>query len=67
MAEEHKLYLTKLTRVITRTDKPEKRVLMRFEFTQKNFSEDSIIIEQDERHSYTNAYKELTKDYYLNF
>lgn len=67
MAEEHKLYLTKLTRVVTRTDKPEKRWLMRFEFTRKSFSEDSIIIEEDERHSYTDAYKELTKEYYLGF
>jgi tRNA1Val (adenine37-N6)-methyltransferase len=67
LAEEHKLFLTKLTRVVTRTDKPEKRWLMRFEFTRKTFSEDSIIIEEDERHSYTDAYKELTKDYYLGF
>ncbi|MGZ4034252.1 MAG: tRNA1(Val) (adenine(37)-N6)-methyltransferase [Bacteroidia bacterium] len=67
MAEEHKLYLTKLTRIITRTDKPEKRVMMRFEFTQRAFSEDSITIEKDERHTYTDEYKELTKDYYLSF
>jgi len=67
MAKENKLHLTKLTKVITRTDKPEKRLLMRFEFTPKTFSEDSITIEEDERHSYTNEYKELTKEYYLNF
>ncbi len=67
LAERNKLYLTKLTRVITRADKPEKRVLMRFEFIHKPFSEDSIVIENDERHSYSNDYKELTKDYYLNF
>ncbi|MDF2436104.1 MAG: methyltransferase [Bacteroidota bacterium] len=67
LAEENKLFLTKLTRVITRTDKPEKRWLMRFEFTRKSFSEDSIIIEEDQRHSYTEAYKELTKEYYLGF
>ncbi|MGQ0828058.1 MAG: tRNA1(Val) (adenine(37)-N6)-methyltransferase [Bacteroidota bacterium] len=66
-AEEHKLYLTKRTRIITRTDKPEKRLLMRFEFTHRAFSEDSITIEADERHSYTDEYKELTKDYYLGF
>lgn len=67
LAEQNKLFLTKLTRVITRTDKPEKRWLMRFEFTRKSFSEDSITIEEDERHSYTEAYKELTKEYYLAF
>jgi tRNA1Val (adenine37-N6)-methyltransferase len=67
LAEQNKLFLTKLTRVITRTDKPEKRWLMRFEFTRKTFSEDSITIEEDERHSYTEEYKELTKEYYLAF
>lgn len=66
-AEKHKLFLTKVTKVITRTDKPEKRLLMRFEFIQRAFSEDSITIEKDERHSYTDEYKELTKDYYLAF
>ena len=67
LAEENKLYLTKQTKVITRADKTEKRLLMRFEFTPKTFSEDSITIEEDERHSYTAEYKELTKDYYLAF
>lgn len=67
MAEEQNLFLTKLTRVITRTDKPEKRLLMQFEFTKKTIEEYFIIIEKDERHSYTDEYKELTKDYYLGF
>lgn len=67
LAEENKFYLTKLTRVITRSDKPEKRLLMRFEFIRRTFSENSITIEEDERHSYTDEYKELTKDYYLAF
>lgn len=67
LANENKLFLTKLTRVITRSDKPEKRWLMRFEFTPRSFSENSITIENDERHSYTDEYKELTKDYYLAF
>jgi hypothetical protein len=40
---------------------------MRFEFIQRTFSESTIIIEKDERHSYTDEYKELTKDYYLAF
>lgn len=67
MAEEQKLYVTRLTRVITRTDRPEKRLLMTFEFVRKTIEEDSITIEQDERHSYTDQYKELTKDYYVGF
>jgi tRNA1Val (adenine37-N6)-methyltransferase len=67
MAEEQKLFATRLTRVITRTDKPEKRLLMKFEFVQKKVEEGTITIEQDERHSYTEQYKELTKDYYIGF
>lgn len=67
MAEKQHLFLTKLTRVITRTDKPEKRLLMKFKFTQKVVEEDSIIIENEGRHCYTNEYTELTKDYYLGF
>ncbi len=67
MAENNKLYLTKLTRVFTRSDKPEKRLLMRFEFTKRMLSEDSIVIEEDERHSYTPAYRALLKDYYMAF
>lgn len=66
-AEKNKLFLTKLTRIITRADKPEKRLMMRYEFIQRTFSESSITIEKDERHSYTDEYKELTKDYYLAF
>ncbi len=67
MAEEQNLFLTKLTRVITLADRPEKRLLMQFEFTKKTVEENFITIEKDERHSYTDEYKELTKDYYLAF
>lgn len=67
MAEKQNLFLTKSTRVITRNDKPEKRLLMKFEFTKKEILENSIVIEKDTRHTYTDEYKELTKDYYLGF
>jgi tRNA1Val (adenine37-N6)-methyltransferase len=68
MAEQKKLYLTKLMRVRTRADKTQdKRLMMQFEFERKSFSESSIVIEKDERHTYTEEYKELTRDYYLAF
>lgn len=67
MAEEQKLFLTKLTRVSTLADRPEKRLLMQFEFSEKTIEENLITIEKDERHSYTDEYKDLTKDYYLAF
>lgn len=66
-AELRQLYLTKLMRVRPRHDKQEKRHLMRFERVRKSFSETSITIEHNEHHSYTDEYKELTKDYYLAF
>jgi len=68
IAEPMGLYLSKLTRVRTREDKQtEKRWLMQFEPNPKSFSENSIVIEKDSRHNYTDEYKELTKDYYLQF
>lgn len=66
-AQEKKLYLTKLTRVHTRADKTEKRLLMQYEFERKTFSENHISIELNTEHHYTEEYKELTKDFYLHF
>ena len=40
---------------------------MQFEFTHSEFSENTLIIEGDERHKYTDEYKEFTKEYYINF
>ncbi|MBK9480049.1 MAG: methyltransferase [Bacteroidia bacterium] len=67
MAEAKRLHIDKILRVKTRTDKTEKRLLMQFKFNPTSFSESSIVIEVDERHSYSDEYKELTKDYYLAF
>ena len=68
LAEKKGLYLSKLLRVKSRTDKDtDKRHLMQFEFKETEFSESSIAIELNERHQYTPEYKFLTKDYYLNF
>lgn len=68
LAEKKGLNLSKLLRVKSRVDKnTDKRHLMQFEFKPSEFSEQTIAIEQLERHQYTDDYKELTKDYYLNF
>lgn len=67
IAEQRELYLTKLARIKARKDKPEKRYLMKFERHPKSFSESSLVIEHEGHHSYTDEYKELTKDYYLAF
>ena len=68
MATTKGLYLSKLLRVRTRKEKEtEKRHLMQFEFKESEFSETTLIIEEDSHRNYTNEYKEFTKDYYLNF
>ncbi len=67
LAKEKKLHVDKILRIKTRADKSEKRLLMQFEFNPTTFSESTLIIEQEERHQYTDEYKQLTKDYYLAF
>ena len=68
MAEKKGFQLSKLLRVKSRTDKPEaKRHIMQFEFLATEFSEATLVIEEEVRHQYTSDYKDLTKDYYINF
>lgn len=68
LAETKGFYLSKLTRIRTTEDKKtEKRWLMQFEFKPRSFSENSIVIEKDKRHDYSEEYKALTKEYYLAF
>lgn len=68
LAETRGFHLSKLMRIRTTLDKgEEKRHLMQFEFRPTEFSESTLVIEKDERHSYTDEYKNLTKDYYIHF
>ncbi|MGZ3919584.1 MAG: tRNA1(Val) (adenine(37)-N6)-methyltransferase [Bacteroidia bacterium] len=68
MAQQKGLYLSKLLRVRTRSDKDsEKRHIMQFEFKETEFSESTLVIESDRNMKYSDEYRELTKDYYLNF
>ncbi len=69
MAEAKGLHLRRITRVKTTPEKTEKRFLMQFGFISKpQVSESTLIIEQDNLNAqhYTEEYKELTKEYYLN-
>ncbi len=43
------------------------RVLLELGFNKEPITEDTLVIENTERHDYTNAYKELTKGFYLKF
>lgn len=68
MAQKKGLYLSKLMRVRTKADKDtEKRHLMQFEFKETEFSESTLIIEEESHRNYTQQYKDLTKDFYLKF
>lgn len=68
LAEKKGFHLSKLLRIKSRADKEvDKRHVMQFEYSPTEFSETTLIIEQSERHQYTPEYKELTKDYYVNF
>ncbi|MCC6250950.1 MAG: methyltransferase [Bacteroidia bacterium] len=66
-ASNHHLHLTKITHVKTKHNKEEKRQLLQFETVYKSCIENTLVIEQEERHCYSNEYKELTKDFYLSF
>lgn len=67
LAAAHHLYLTKITHVKTTQYKDEKRQLLQFELINKKLTEETLVIEQDERHCYSSEYRELTKDFYLSF
>lgn len=70
LAAEHRLHLRRITRVRSNPDKPDKRWLMQFGFAPKPQISDSILVMEKDpqvRHSYTDEYKELTRDYYLQF
>ncbi len=68
IANQHFFYLTKLLRVKTKPDAiTEKRHLMQFEFKKNSYTETTLVIENHHHFDYTEEYKNLTKDYYLNF
>lgn len=60
-----KLYCTRLTRVKTKIDKPEKRLMMEFCRDMNVIEEDEIVIQENEN-NFTEQYINLTKDFYLN-
>lgn len=62
-ALEHGLAPSRITKVITKTGKTEKRVLMEFSKIKKEPHEDEIIL-QDESGNYTTEYRKLTTDFY---
>ncbi|MEY4594414.1 MAG: hypothetical protein RIQ47_824 [Bacteroidota bacterium] len=64
LAQSHGLFCHRLARVKTVADKPEKRLLMEFNQHFGLLNEEEIVI-QDDDHTFSNQYVELTKDYYI--
>lgn len=63
---ESGLYLSRLTRVLPNPGKPPKRYLMEFSLSPATTVTDELIVELS-RHLYSEAYRSLTRDFYLNF
>jgi len=68
IAEKNGLVLAELLRVQTKPQGGyEKRHVMLFRKSAFRYTESTIIIEEGDRHDYSSAYRELTKDFYLAF
>ena len=65
LARENELYPFKITHVQGTPTSPVKRSLLAFSREQRSLSTDSMVIEL-ERHCYTDAYRALTDDFYLD-
>lgn len=67
LAKTHQLHLNRLCEVKPIETKPPKRVLMEFSLHEKEPERTTLTIETNQRHVYTLAYQNLTKDFYLEF
>lgn len=65
-ALQEQLYCCKKTQVFTKPAIAAKRLLLRFSKQKMEVVENELLI-ADEQNNYTDAYKALTKDFYLNF
>lgn len=66
-ARQRDLYCRRTTRVLPNPDKPPKRLLMEFTRDRGTVEESDLVIELDRRHKYSDEFKMLTGDFYLNF
>ncbi len=66
-ALEKGIHCIRKTNVKPTPKKQTKRILMEFSRKKMPFTENSITIENNKRHDYTNEYISLTRDFYLNF
>lgn len=64
--EANQLFINEKLLIKPTTEKAEKRIIFQIGLHQKPLFSNTLIIES-ERHQYSEAYKNLTKDFYLNF
>ncbi|HNQ61580.1 MAG TPA: methyltransferase [Bacteroidia bacterium] len=64
LAHSAGLFCTHLVKILTKPNKPEKRLIMEFSKNMGTLSEEEIII-QNENNSFTDRYITLTNDYYI--
>lgn len=64
----HNLFPNKELYIKPTPDKPHKRIIISFsKYKSLNTQSSTLVIEDNGRHQYSDEYKELTKDFYLNF
>lgn len=66
-AAEKGLYCVRQTNVLPKPAREPKRLLLEFRKEKMPLVEQELIIELNKRHEYSEAYKNLTKDFYLAF
>jgi tRNA1Val (adenine37-N6)-methyltransferase len=63
----NELYINKICRVKPNSSKPAHRILVEMSRDKEPYLEEEIVIEQSQRHHYSDSYVNLCKDFYLNF
>lgn len=66
LANEHQIHLRRITRVIPSPGKATKRILLEISPAREPCQEDELVIECGKRHHYSDAYKKLTGEFYLD-
>jgi len=66
-AAEQGLYCVRKITILPKPGRQPKRLLLEFRKIKTPFNEEQLIIELNKRHEYSEAYKNLTSDFYLAF
>lgn len=66
LAEIAGLKPQRLLKVFPKPGAPVKRIAVEYSFHDAQLREEELIIEKGERHNYTDGYRKLTHDFYLN-